>query len=153
MSLTGEPDGEPVRVGNPSTDLGVAAYGTIQVLGAILERQRSNKGKFIEVSLLDMSVYWNGYWLTYFGMTGKLPQRLGSGHPGYAPHKVFKTRDGEWVFVATLSDQQWKKLSSLLEIDLDSKYDEMKFRIDHRVEVENAVHVAIAQRDCGVSAR
>ena len=148
MSLTGVPGGEPVRVGNPSTDLGAAAYGAIQVLGAILERHRSKKGKFIEVSLLDMSVYWNGYWLSYFGMTGRLPERLGSGHPGYSPHKVFKTRDGQWVFVATLSDQQWKKLSSLLELNLDNDYDEMKYRIDHRAEVEEALQIAISRLDC-----
>ena len=97
MSLTGEPNGEPVRVGNPSIDLGAAAYGTIEVLGAMLERRKSKKGKFIEISLLDMSVYWNGYWSTYFGMTSIIPQRLGSGHPGYSPHRVFRTRDNNWV--------------------------------------------------------
>ena len=121
MSLTGEPNGEPVRVGNPSIDLGAAAYGTIAVLGAMLERRKSKKGKFIEISLLDMSVYWNGYWLTYFGMTNIVPRRLGSGHPGYSPHRVFRTKDNKHVLIATLSDAQWKKLSSLLKIKLDSQ--------------------------------
>lgn len=143
MSLTGEPYGEPVRIGNPATDLAAAAYGTIQVLGALLEK----KGKFIEISLLDMSVYWNGYWLTYFGMTGKVPRLLGSGHPGYSPHKVFKTKDDRWVFVATLSDAQWKKLSTLLKLNLDARHDEMKFRIDHRKEVESTVQAAILRFD------
>ena len=147
MSLTGEPDGEPVRVGNPSTDLGAAAYGAIQVLGAILERQRSKKGKFIEVSLLDMSVYWNGYWLTYFGMTGRNPERLGSSHLGYSPHKVFKTKDDKWVFIATLSDSQWTKLISLLGIKLDSSFNKMQYRLVHRSEVEGAIQDAVSQLD------
>jgi len=147
MSLTGEPDGEPVRVGNPSTDLGASAYGAIQVLGAILERQRSKKGKFIEVSLLDMSVYWNGYWLTYFGMTGRNPERLGSGHLGYSPHKVFKTKDDKWVFIATLSDSQWMKLISLLGIKLDSAFNKMQYRLVHRSEVEGAIQDAVSQLD------
>ena len=76
MSLTGEPDGEPVRVGNPSTDLGSCRLWDDPSPRRDPRAAESNKGKFIEVSLLDMSVYWNGYWLTYFGMTGKLPQRL-----------------------------------------------------------------------------
>jgi crotonobetainyl-CoA:carnitine CoA-transferase CaiB-like acyl-CoA transferase len=147
MSLTGEPNSEPVRIGNPSTDLGAAAYGALQVLAALLERGKSNKGKFIQVSLLDMSVYWNGYWLTYYGMTGNMPQRLGSSHPGYSPHRVFKTKDDRWVFIATLSDGQWKKLSSLLSIELDKNYDTTKYRLMHRKEVENAVQSAVAELD------
>jgi crotonobetainyl-CoA:carnitine CoA-transferase CaiB-like acyl-CoA transferase len=145
MSLTGEPNGEPVRVGNPSIDLGAAAYGTIEVLGAILERRKSEKGKFIEISLLDMSVYWNGYWLTYFGMTNIVPQRLGSGHPGYSPHRVFRTKDNKQILIATLSNAQWMKLSSLLKIKLDSSYDEMKYRISHRTEVEQAIQAAVSE--------
>ena len=145
MSLTGEPSGEPVRIGNPSIDLGAAAYGTIEVLGAVLERERSRKGKLIEISLLDMSVYWNGYWLTYFGMTGNVPQRLGSGHLGYSPHKAFRTKDNKYVLIATLSDGQWKELSSLLGIDLGSNYNDMKYRVSHRAEVEQAVEDAVSK--------
>jgi len=149
MSLTGNSNGEPVRVGNPSVDLGAAAYGAIQVLCGILERNKLKKklGKFVEISLLDMAVYWNGYWLTYFGMTGKLPKRLGSGHAGYSPHKVFKTRDDQRVLIATLSDQQWKKLSSILDLKLDPSYDEMNYRISHRVETEGAVQEAVLKLD------
>lgn len=147
MSLTGEEGSEPARVGNPSIDLGAAAYGTIQVLCAILERQKSKKknAKLIEISLLDMSVYWNGYWLTYFGMTRKIPPRLGSGHPGYSPHKVFTTKDRRRVLIATLSDLQWKNLASLLEINLDRSYDEMKYRIDHRAKTEAAVQSVVSK--------
>jgi len=145
MSLTGEPNGEPVRVGNPSIDLGAAAYGTIKVLSALLERPKTKRGKFIEISLLDMSVYWNGYWLTYFGLTNHVPQRQGTGHAGYSPHKVFTTKDNKRVLIATLSDPQWKKLSTLLKIRLGSSYDEMKYRIIHRTEVERAIQIAVSE--------
>ncbi len=147
MSLTGEPDGEPLRVGNPSVDLGAAAYGTIEVLAAILDRQRSGKGKFIEVSLLDMSVYWNGYWITYYGMTKKVPARLGSSHLGYSPHKVFRTRDGKYFLTAALSDAQWKKLSETLSLPLGSEFADMKHRLSHRLETETAVQDAIGKLD------
>jgi crotonobetainyl-CoA:carnitine CoA-transferase CaiB-like acyl-CoA transferase len=147
MALTGDQDGEPVRVGNPSIDLGAAAYGTIQVLSGLLERSRSanRKGKFIEISLLDMSVYWNGYWLTYYGMTGRIPKRLGSGHAGYSPHRVFKTKDGKDIFIATLGDQQWRSLSALLKLDLDSSYDKMDYRISHRAETEKKIQDVVSK--------
>jgi len=145
MSLTGEADGEPARVGNPAIDLGAAAYGAVAVLSGILERQKTKKGKFIEISLLDMSVYWNGYWLTYFGMTGKEPERLGSGHPGYAPHRVFTTKDGKRFLIATLSDVQWRNLASLLGLSLDSSFDMMRYRINHRRETEQAVQSAVSK--------
>jgi crotonobetainyl-CoA:carnitine CoA-transferase CaiB-like acyl-CoA transferase len=147
MSLTGERNGEPVRVGNPSIDLGAAAYGTIKVLSSLLERGKTMKGKFIEISLLDMSVYWNGYWLTYFGMTNRVPQRQGSGHDGYSPHKIFTTKDDKRVLIATLSDLQWKKLSALLKIKLGSSYNEMRYRIIHRTEVEQAIQTAVSELD------
>ena len=147
MSLTGEPDGEPLRVGNPSVDLGAAAYGTIEVLAAILDRQRSGKGKFIEVSLLDMSVYWNGYWITYYGITKKVPSRLGSSHLGYSPHKVFRTRDGKYFLIAALSDAQWRKLSETLSLPLGSEFADMKYRLSHRLETETAVQDAIGKLD------
>ena len=145
MSLTGEPGGEPVRVGNPSIDLGAAAYGAIGVLSSILKLQKTGRGSFIEVPLLDMSVYWNGYWLTYFAITGNMPEHLGSGHLGYSPHKAFKSRDGKYIFIATLSDSQWDKLRSLLEIKLGDDYDKMNYRIKHRSIVENEVGRAVAK--------
>ncbi len=149
MSLTGEPGGEPLRVGNPAVDLGAAAYGAIEILSAVLERQKSGHGKFIEISLLDMSVYWNGYWLTYYGITGTLPERLGSGHPGYCPHKVFETQDGRYLLIATLNDTHWKRLSKILEISLGIAYDDMKYRLAHRTLVEQAVADAVLKRESG----
>lgn len=147
MSLTGEPHGEPLRVGNPSVDLGAAAYGTIEVLAAVLDRQRSGKGKFIEIPLLDMSVYWNGYWITYYGMTGKVPQRLGSSHLGYSPHRVFRSEDGKYFLIATLNDAEWKKLSETLGLSLGSEFAKMGHRLSHRAETEIAVQDAIAKLD------
>lgn len=145
MALTGEQGGEPVRIGNPSVDLGAAAYGTIEILSAALQREKSKKGKFIEVSLLDVSVYWNGYWLTYFGMTKKVPQRLGSGHPSFTPYGVFKSKDHKHVFVATLSDRHWENLSSLLDIKAHPNFELIKYRLSHRAKTDQIVQKAISR--------
>ncbi|MDG6994897.1 MAG: CoA transferase [Nitrososphaerota archaeon] len=147
MSLTGEPDGEPLRVGNPSVDLGAAAYGAIEILAALLESRSTGVGRFVEISLLDMSVYWNGYWLTYYGISGNVPQRLGSGHFGYCPHRVFKTRDSQFIFIATLNDSQWKKLDEVLRLNLPRSYDQMSFRLKHRHQVEERISKRIGMLD------
>ena len=146
MSLTG--DGNPVRIGNPSVDLGAAAYALIGILSQLLivkRNQNSEAGTFIEVSLLDMSVYWNGYWLSYYGITGKIPRQLGSGHPGYCPHRVFKTKDEKFVFVATLSDEQWKKLRELLKLDVSDEFDTSQNRLTNRDLIEGVVAIAISR--------
>jgi crotonobetainyl-CoA:carnitine CoA-transferase CaiB-like acyl-CoA transferase len=145
MSLMGEEDRDPVRIANPAVDLGAAAYGAVGILGAILERQKTRKGKFIEISLLDMSVYWNGYWLTYYGMTQRIPKRMGPRHPGYSPHAVFKTKDGKQFLIATLSDAQWKKLSELLALNMPGDYDRMEVRIDHRGVVEERIQQVVGE--------
>jgi CoA:oxalate CoA-transferase len=149
MSLTGEPGGEPVRVGNPSVDLGAAAYGAVCVLASLIELGRTGLGAFVEIPLLDMSIYWNGYWLTYFGMTGNAPERLGSGHPGYSPHKVFRTKDGRHLFLAALSDSQWEKLRSMLNLSstLDDRFSSAQYRLKHRSEVEGEIARAISKLD------
>ncbi|MHB8566391.1 MAG: CaiB/BaiF CoA transferase family protein [Nitrososphaerales archaeon] len=146
MSLTGEPGGEPLRVGNPSIDLGAASYGAVGVLAYLLDQRNvEKKGVFLEISLLDMSVYWNGYWLTYFGITGNLPQRLGSGHLGYCPHRVFKTKDKEFLFVATLNDSQWAKLQYALGLKLGEEYAKMNYRVKNRAIVEDEVEREISK--------
>lgn len=147
MSLTGEPDGEPLRIGNPSVDLGAASYGAIEILASLLELKKTGKGRFIEISLLDMSVYWNGYWLTYYGMRKRVPRRLGSGHLGYSPHRVFKTRDHQYVFIATLSDAQWSKLVEILKIELPKSFDKMAFRLRNHITVESAVGAKVSKLD------
>jgi crotonobetainyl-CoA:carnitine CoA-transferase CaiB-like acyl-CoA transferase len=145
MSLTGEPGGEPLRIGNPSVDLGAASYAAILALAALLDLRRSGQGKYIEVPLLDMAVYWNGYWITYYGITKKIPQRLGSGHPGYCPHKVFLTKDSKYVLIAALNDDQWLKLSTALDLLPGESYKDSKFRLAHRPEVESELGKKVAR--------
>ncbi len=145
MSLTGEPAGEPLRIGNPSVDLGAGAYGAIGVLAAVIEQSRTGRGKFIEISLLDMATYWNGYWVTYYGMTGKVPSRLGSGHPGFSPHRVFQTSNGRYLLIAALSDRHWRDLSRGLKIHLGREYNDLGYRLAHRTQVEQAVQDAVGK--------
>ena len=110
-------------------DLGAAAYGTIEVLAVVLDRKRSGKGKLIEIPPVDMSVYWNGYWITYYGMTGKIPQKLESNHLGYSPHRVFRAKDDKYFLIVALNDSEWKKLSETLGLSLGPEFAKMGYRL------------------------
>ncbi|MDE1854014.1 MAG: CoA transferase [Thaumarchaeota archaeon] len=128
--------GRPARVGNPCVDLTAANFGAIGILAAMLREPR--KAAFVEVPLLDVVVYWNGYWLPYIDVNGKEPTDLGSSHPGFSPYGVFETSDG-FVFLGVLTDAIWKKLVAKLGLPDRPEYGEARGRISSREEVNRIV--------------
>jgi len=114
MSLNGESDRPPSKLGLPVADLSSGMFAVQGVLAALLRRERTGKGGLVEVnmmsSLLSLSVYNAGL---YF-MTGKSPSRNGSRHPGVVPYGPFPSSDGH-VLLSTFSDGSWKKIVDALD--------------------------------------
>lgn len=141
MSVTGEPEGDPMRVGVAIVDLVTGLYSAIAILGAIQSRNRSGKGQRVDLSLLEscLSVMPNltaGYLLA-----GVKPERLGNGHPNAVPYKVFPTKDGN-VTLAVGNDGQWQRLCKAVghpELAMDPRYAGNHVRIARRAEVEELV--------------
>ena len=133
-------DGRPARVGNPCVDLTAATFGMVGVLAALLQKPR--KASRIEVPLHDVVIYWNGYWLPFIDIHGEEPSHLGSSHPGFSPYGVFSVKDG-FVFIGVLTDQQWAKLVSKLELATPRAYAAARERIRSRGEVNSAVQRAV----------
>ncbi len=134
MSLNGEADRAPSKLGLPMADLSSGMFAVQGVLAALLRRERTRKGGLVEVSmmnsLLSLSVYNAGL---YF-MTGKSPVRNGSRHPGVVPYGPFPTADGH-VLLSTFSDGSWKKIVDALDRpDLadDPHYATAPARVQHR---------------------
>ena len=112
-SINGTPDGPPVRVGTPISDLAAAFYATNAILMALYERVQSGIGQKVEVSLLDCSVsLLHPHAANYF-MTGEAPGRIGNAHPNIAPYEMFQTANG-FIFIAGGNDRQFQKLVALL---------------------------------------
>jgi len=145
MSITGEADGPPLKAGPALCDFfgGVHLYGAI--VTALFERERTGKGRFVEVAMLD-AVYASlgsslGLW---FGSRGKsVPQRTGNRHGGLAeaPYNVYPTKDG-WLALICVTDQHWKNLTTAMErIDLqsDERLGTLKGRVAHMEEVDALV--------------
>ncbi len=97
MSLTGVPEGEPMKVGVPIADLFAGLYGAIGVLAALRHRDATNEGQHIDIGMLDANLAWLANQAMNFLATGKNPQRLGNQHPNIVPYQVFATADGHIV--------------------------------------------------------
>jgi crotonobetainyl-CoA:carnitine CoA-transferase CaiB-like acyl-CoA transferase len=97
MSLTGEPDGEPQKVGIPVADLFAGLYGTIGILAALRHKQATGQGQQIDIGMLDTHVAWLANQGMNYLATGENPPRLGNQHPNIVPYQVFPTADGYMV--------------------------------------------------------
>lgn len=100
MSVTGEDDRPPVRVGVSLIDLGTGVWAALGVLAALAERERTGVGRTIDVSLYETAISLLSYQLVGFLGTGAVPSREGSAFAQIAPYQVFPTRDGELMIVA-----------------------------------------------------
>ena len=97
MSLTGEPDGLPQKVGVPVADLFAGLYGCIGILAALRHRERTGQGQQVDIGMLDTHVAWLANQGMNFLATRENPARLGNQHPNIVPYQVFPTADGHMV--------------------------------------------------------
>nr|WP_247596990.1 CaiB/BaiF CoA-transferase family protein [Hydrogenophaga sp. PAMC20947] len=109
MSITGEPDGEPQKVGVAVTDLMTGVYATTAILAALFERQTTGRGRVIDASLFDVQVAMLANQGANQLVGGKTPARMGNAHPNIVPYQVFPTQDGHMV-LAVGNDGQFARL-------------------------------------------
>ena len=117
MGITGEPDRPPVRIGVAITDIGAGMYAAIAILSALIAREKTRKGQWIDVSLLDSTVSWMTYMAANYFATGIVPKRMGSAHPNIVPYQCFKARDGKYLTVAVGNDRIWKNFCEALGLE------------------------------------
>lgn len=114
MSLTGFPEGEPVRVGVAIIDFLAALYGLSGVLAALYGRTATGRGQRVEVSMIDAGTAFLSYAAQSWLATGGQPARLGSAHPNLAPYQAFQAADG-WFVVGAGSEDLWRRFCAALE--------------------------------------
>jgi crotonobetainyl-CoA:carnitine CoA-transferase CaiB-like acyl-CoA transferase len=124
MSVNGDAEGEPTRMGVPVVDMVTGLNAAIGVLLALQERARSGRGQFVDVALYDCGLSILHPHAANFFASGKAPVRTGNAHPNIAPYDAFATAKGE-IFLAVGNDGQFRKLCQHLgEPDLadDPRY-------------------------------
>lgn len=150
MSITGEPDGPPVRCGVSFLDLTTGILCGYGIVNALLHRERTGLGQRVDGSLLQTAVSLLNYHAEGYLLTGAVPRALGSSHPSLSPYRNFRCRDGQWIFIAGANDRFWQRLAPALglpEMAADPRFATNIERVKHRRELETALEEAIAGHD------
>jgi CoA:oxalate CoA-transferase len=108
ISITGEPDGPPVRVGTSISDITAALFTTIGILSALHNRNSTGKGQLVDVAMLDSLVAVLENAIVRYFATDEIPQPLGSRHPAITPFEAFESADGH-IIIAIGNDTLWAK--------------------------------------------
>ena len=149
MSITGEPDGEPMKVGVAITDILTGMYAATAILAALAHRERSGRGQHIDLALLDVQVAMLANHAENYLLTRKPAERLGNAHPSIVPYRAFATRDGH-IVLAVGNDGQFARLcevAGIPELASDAKFATNAARVRNRAELEAKLSPIIARRD------
>jgi crotonobetainyl-CoA:carnitine CoA-transferase CaiB-like acyl-CoA transferase len=131
MSLTGEPDGAPQKIGVAFADIMTGLYATIGIQAALLMRERTGRGQQIDMALLDtMTGVLANQAANYFA-SGTNPARMGNAHMNVSPYAVFPCSDG-WFILAVGNDAQYRRFCAVVGIEDDPRWVTNAGRIDHR---------------------
>jgi crotonobetainyl-CoA:carnitine CoA-transferase CaiB-like acyl-CoA transferase len=109
MSITGDRNGSPAKIGIPITDLTAASHAVTAILAAYISRLETGKGQYIDISLYDGVISWLTIMAMDYFATGKSPERWGLDHIHRVPARAFMASDGRWVQVAATSDPMYSK--------------------------------------------
>jgi crotonobetainyl-CoA:carnitine CoA-transferase CaiB-like acyl-CoA transferase len=134
MGVTGAPDGEPMKAGVAVTDLFTGMYCATAILGALLERERSQQGQQIDIALFDVQIATLANQVMSYLVSGNQPPRLGNGHPSIVPYQSFVTADAT-ILVAVGNDGQFARFAQAIgcaELSADARYARNENRVANR---------------------
>ncbi|MED1795270.1 CaiB/BaiF CoA-transferase family protein [Brevibacillus nitrificans] len=149
MSITGEEGRAPVKVGTSLVDMNAGMFAVYGILSALIARERTGKGQFIDVSLLDGQVVLLNYLATSYFATGRASGRLGSAHPSIVPYQAFPARDGD-IILAIANNSLWERACRALgweDLREDPRFYTNDDRVAHRDLLVTIISARIAEMD------
>ncbi len=144
MSLTGEPDGEPMKVAVGIADLMCGMYAGLAILSALRHRDRTGQGQYIDMALFDSQLAWLINEGMNYLISGKNPIRRGNAHPNIVPYEVFPASDGHFM-LAVGNDAQFARfcrLAELSELAEDPRFATNSARVHNRGELIPQIRAA-----------
>ena len=151
MSITGEPDGGPVKVGVPICDLVCALYAALAALAALAARDRTGRGQLVDVSLFEaamsLAVWEAGKYFT----DGQVPVRLGSAHQNSAPYQAIRAQDA-WFIVGATSPRNWQGFCRAVGLERlvnDPRYADVNARFRNRAQLIAEIQAMTVTRPAG----
>ncbi|MEH6651306.1 MAG: CaiB/BaiF CoA-transferase family protein [Motiliproteus sp.] len=134
MSVTGEPDGDPMKVGVAQVDVMTGLYACNAIQAALLHRERHGEGQYIDLALLDVQVATLANQAMNYLASGQVPGRLGNAHPNIVPYQAFATSDGH-IILAVGNDSQFSKFCQLAgqpELAVNPDFASNRSRVENR---------------------
>ena len=116
MSITGSAEGQPFRLGVAISDIVSGMFAAQGVAFALLARERTGRGQFVDIGMLDATAALLTYQAGIYFATGTTPGRMGNRHPTIVPYETFEAADGDFV-VAVGNDDQWRRFCAALKLD------------------------------------
>jgi crotonobetainyl-CoA:carnitine CoA-transferase CaiB-like acyl-CoA transferase len=148
MSITGDPAGDPMKVGVAIADITAGIYATVGVLAALREAAATGAGSHVQVSLFDAQLAWLANRASDFLVAGETPERLGNAHPAIVPYESFRAADGHLI-VAIGTDAQFARFcreAGLDELVGDARFATNPDRVRNRDALTPVLGAAIATR-------
>ena len=148
MSVTGEPDGDPVKCGIPIGDLSAGLFCAVGILSAVVARERTGRGQRIDTSLFEGALALSIWETAELWGTGRVPQALGSGHRLLAPYQALRTADGH-INVGANNQRLWRRLCEAIdrtELIDDARFASNDDRMERRAELVVEIERALAAR-------
>ncbi|MFZ9048446.1 MAG: CaiB/BaiF CoA transferase family protein [Poseidonia sp.] len=144
MSITGDADGGPAKVGVAWIDVMTGMNAVSAILAALYHREKTGEGARIDISLWDtaLAALVNQ---GHNALAGITPGRMGSAHPNLVPYRAFQASDG-WFAIGVGTENQWNALVKALDLDVPDRWRENSARINEREAVEAVVQTAVAGR-------
>ncbi len=137
MALTGEPEGQPIKVGVGIADVMTGMYAATAILAALRHRDLTGEGQHIDLALVDTQISWLVNEGTNYLLSGNEPLRRGNQHPNIVPYQVFQMRDGH-VIIAVGNDSQFEKFCTIIDaghLSADKKFKTNQARLANRDEL------------------
>ena len=148
MSVTGEAEGPPVKVGVAVIDVLTGLHAAVGILAALQERGRSGLGQYLDVALFDVALASLINQAQSFLLTGATPTRLGSAHPQIVPYGGFEAADG-WLMLAVGNDAQYRRVCDVLGAPelLEPRFATNAGRVTHRDELLGSLKAIFKTRN------
>ncbi len=149
MSITGEPDGAPMKVGVAIVDITAGMFATNAILAALYEREKSGEGQYIDVALLDSQVAWLANVGSNYLVSGNPPKRYGNAHPNIVPYETFKCRD-RYLALGVGADRQFQKMCAIIgrgDLATDARFATNPKRVENRAMLIPILQAIFAARD------
>jgi formyl-CoA transferase/CoA:oxalate CoA-transferase len=148
MPLTGLGDDPPLRYPAAIADLATAMYGVSSILGALLVYERTGRGQYIDMSLVESQAWWSVIHSAAYFMDGETPERIGNSHPSIAPYGAFRAKDG-YLIIACGTESIWRRFCSVMNLEEmleDPRYRLNRDRVENRDEVNERIEEQLADR-------